>query len=331
LESHASILARSRIASHTGGVTIAPDRCTSDPAPSPRAEATPARITNLGALTIRRALPLRERRVVGPWCFLDRYGPVTFDDGAPMNLAPHPHIGLQTVSYLLDGEVLHRDSLGCESLLRPGGINLMTAGGGISHSEETPARNSGRLSGVQLWIALPDAARNRAAAFETHATLPAVELRGGRIDVLLGDLAGASSPATAFSPMVGAELRVHKRETLSMPLRRDFEHALFVLDGTATLDGDALVPDVLYYLGTGRDELALASHDGARLLLLGGTPFGETILMWWNFVARTPEEIIAAAQEWQARGERFGDVAGYDGPRIPAPPLQGRMRPPAAS
>ncbi len=304
---------------------IIPDRCASEPVAAPLLEATPARRTTVGSLEIRRALPLRERRLVGPWCFLDRYGPVSFSAGAPMNLAPHPHIGLQTVSWLLDGEVLHRDSLGNESLLRPGGLNLMTAGVGIAHSEETPSRNSGILNGVQLWIALPAVSRGRAPSFEFHGELPAAELRGG----LMTSILGAGSPATTFSPIVGADLLVHKNATMAVPLRRDFEHALLVLDGAASLDGSPLVPDVLYYLGTGREEMSLASRDGARLLLVGGAPLGETILMWWNFVARTREEIVAAAEAWA--GGRFGEVRGYEGPPIPAPPLRGRVRPPAAS
>lgn len=300
---------------------IAPDLCLAQPAHA-LLEALPARHTRLGALDIRRALPRSARRMVGPWCFLDRYGPITFREGQPMDLAPHPHIGLQTVSFLLEGEVLHRDSLGSEALLRAGGLNLMTAGHGIAHSEDTPMRNSGRLSGLQLWIALPENARQGAPAFEHHPTLPIRTFPNGEMTVLLGE----GSPATTFSPILGADVTV--RGALELPLDRSFEHALLVTEGTATLEGQPLVPDVLYYLGTGRDSLAL---DGtARFFLLGGAPFGEQILMWWNFVARTQEEIAAAAEDW-ARGDRFGLVRGYDGRPMPAPPLQGRVRPPAAS
>lgn len=309
---------------------IDPDRCESGPLPAPLIEATPARHTYLGPLEIRRALPLRERRMVGPWCFLDRYGLVTFSEGQPMDLAPHPHIGLQTVSWLLDGEILHRDSLGNESLLRPGGVNLMTAGRGIAHSEQTPLKNSGRLNGAQLWIALPDISRNREPGFEFVPELPVVELRGGRIAVILGEAAGAKSSAVVLSPLVGADLQVWNDETMTMPLRRDFEHALLVLDGSAVLEGEALAPDVLYYLGSGRDDVSISTRNGARLLLVGGMPFGETILMWWNFVARTPQEIVNAAEDWN-NGRRFGPVRGHAEPLIPAPPLRGHVRPPAAS
>ncbi|MBV9497716.1 MAG: pirin family protein [Acidobacteria bacterium] len=300
---------------------ISPDLCIAQPAHA-LLEALPARHAQLGALDIRRALPRSARRMVGPWCFLDRYGPITFREGQPMDLAPHPHIGLQTVSFLLEGEVLHRDSLGSEALLRAGGLNLMTAGHGIAHSEDTPMRSSGRLSGLQLWIALPEGARQGAPAFEHHPALPIRTFPNGEMTILLGE----GSPATTFSPVLGADVIV--RGALELPLDRTFEHALLVTEGTAMIEGQPLVPDVLYYLGTGRDSIAL---DGvARFFLLGGAPFGEPILMWWNFVARTQEEIVAAAEDW-ARGDRFGLVRGYDGKPMPAPPLKGRVRPPAAS
>jgi redox-sensitive bicupin YhaK (pirin superfamily) len=286
------------------------DRCTSEAPPHPLIEAHPARHATLGALEIRRALPLRERRLVGPWCFLDRYGPLTFTAGKPMDLGPHPHIGLQTVSYLLEGEVIHHDSLGYESLLRPGAVNLMTSGRGIAHAEETPRGSSGRLSGVQLWIAKPD---------ETESSFQHRE-----------DLrrAGSMTLFVDAPTHIGADVRLHGRETFA--LDRRFEHALLVLDGAAELESQPLIPDVLYYLGTGRDDLTLNTRDAARVLLIGGEPFRDTILMWWNFVARTPEELAAAREDW-VRGERFGEVRGADAPRVDAPPLAGKARPPAAS
>ena len=308
---------------------LIPDRCSADAATA-ALESIPARHASLGSLEIRRVLPRSARRMVGPWCFLDRYGPLTFSEGAPMALAPHPHIGLQTVSWLLDGEILHRDSLGSENVLRPGGVNLMTAGGGIAHSEETPVRNSGRLSGAQLWIALPEAARNGEPAFAFVPEVALNDVRGGRMALLLGESQGVSAGARTFSPLVGAELEVWKGEAVDVPLRGDFEHAVLLTSGSAELDHTPLVPDVLYYLGIGREGMRVASRNGARMLLIGGTPFGETVLMWWNFVARTQEEIVAAAEDWNAR-RRFGGVHGYAGPHIPTPPLRGRMRPPAAS
>lgn len=290
-------------------------------------ESWPAHHAQLGPLTIRRALPVRQRRMVGPWCFLDRYGPLTFQAGKPMDVAPHPHMGLQTVSWLLDGEVLHRDSLGFESLIVAGELNVMTSGRAIAHSEETPGRSSGVLNGVQLWVALPGAVRNTDPAFNHYQTLPAIESRGGTATIIMGVLEGVRSPALSFSPMIGAQLSIVPGGELWLDLNRRFEHALFVLDGRVTLEGDELSPDILYYLAPDRTELSLSSAGGARLLLLGGTPFEERILMWWNFVARTHDEIERARSEWQT-GTRFGEVKGYAGPRIDAPPLIGRPAPP---
>jgi quercetin 2,3-dioxygenase len=284
------------------------------------AETYASRRTSLGSLPIWRALPLRGRRMVGPWCFLDRYGPLTFSEERPMEVAPHPHIGLQTVSWLLAGEVLHHDSLGLEGLVRPGGVNVMTAGRGIAHSEETPMRNSGRLDGVQLWIALPDADRHVAPAFESIAEVPQLELRGGTVALFAGELEGIASPATAFSDLVGAEVAIPRGATLQLPLTRAREHALFLLDGEAEIAGVRLEVNTLHYLPPDRDGIPLRSSTGGRILLIGGLPFGEPVLMWWNFVARSREEIAAAREGW-ARREMFGEVPAWNGPRIEAPEL----------
>ncbi|MEQ1883433.1 MAG: pirin family protein [Bryobacteraceae bacterium] len=282
-------------------------------------EITPPRVATLGPITIRRALPVRHRRMVGPWCFLDRYGPLSFAKEKPMDVAPHPHVGLQTVSWLLDGEVIHNDSLGCEGLIRPGELNLMTAGHGIAHTEETPTENTGHLSGVQLWVALPDAQRNGAPAFHQYSSLPKFDLPGGHATLIMGEWAGNTSPATAYSPMMGAEVCVHPGQQLTAPLRADWEHALVVLEGEVSTSHQTLVLDALHYLKPGHTELNLKSERGAKVMLLGGAPFGETILMWWNFVARTAEEIQAARDNWQQH--RFAEVPTYKGPRTEAPEL----------
>lgn len=272
----------------------------------------------LGDLTVLRALPVRGRRMVGPWCFLDRFGPLSFTDGMPMDVAPHPHMGLQTVSWLLEGEVAHDDSLRSEALLRPGGVNVMTSGHAIAHAERTPREHTGKLNGVQLWTALPESRRHGAAAFQHLPEVPRLETRAGFADVFAGALDSARSPAQHYSPIVGAELRVHAGHELGLPLQDGFEHALLVLEGDVTLEGQVLEPRVLYYLETGRSELGLASARGARVLLIGGAPFGEPILMWWNFVARTPDEIHQARADWESH-QRFGEVPAYQGPRLPAP------------
>jgi quercetin 2,3-dioxygenase len=280
----------------------------------------------LGSLRISRALPVRGRRMIGPWCFLDRFGPLSFTEGMPMDVAPHPHMGLQTVTWLLEGEVVHDDSLGEEAVLRPGGVNVMTSGHAIAHAERTPGDNTGRLNGVQLWTALPEHQRHGAPSFQ-HVTLaPVLEPTGGIVRVFSGELAGATSPAHHPSELAGADLQVHRGETLELPLRPDFEYALLVLSGDCSLEGQSLRERVLYYLGMQRDDVSLASQSGARLLLIGGPPFPETILMWWNFVARTPEEIRDARDDWES-GRRFGDVTAYKGQRLHAPELVRLARP----
>jgi len=293
-------------------------------------ESFPVRDTNLGHLKIIRALPIRDKRLVGPWCFLDRYGPYTFTDGKPMDVAPHPHIGLQTVTWLLDGEIVHNDSLGCEGLIRPGGVNVMTAGSGIAHAEQTPAQNSGLLNGVQLWVALPEAHRNMDAAFQHIEQVPSIAFRGGIAQVFAGTIAGEASPAPHYSEIVGAEVTLHRGEKLNLPLNPAHEHALLLLEGDAEIEGQHLDDRNFYYIGIDRSEIELGSRDGARLLLIGGEPFSETILMWWNFVARTPEEIIEARTDWEEQ-QRFGEVTAYRGKRLSAPPLMKLARPNPAS
>jgi quercetin 2,3-dioxygenase len=297
-----------------------------DPVTSESIASYPSRRMEVGSLAVSRALPVKDRRMVGPWCFLDRYGPLTFTEGRPMDVAPHPHIGLQTVTWLIDGEVAHDDSLGCEAVARPGGVSVMTAGRGIAHAERTPAAHTGRLSGVQLWTALPDGERHRAPSFQHVEQVPVVELRGGIVRLFAGELAEARSPARHFSGIVGADLEAHAGERLVVPLQRSFEHAFFVLSGACVFDRQPLHEGVLYYLSPGRFEAAFDSPHGCRVLLIGGPPFLETVLMWWNFVARTPEEMLRARTDWEEH-RRFGDVVAYDGPRLQAPSLARLARP----
>jgi redox-sensitive bicupin YhaK (pirin superfamily) len=299
--------------------------CSAGLASAPVLESYPAHQAALpGGLVVSRALPRAGRRLVGPWCFLDHYGPLAFGAGKPMDIGPHPHIGLQTVTWLIEGEALHNDSLGNERLIKPGQLNLMTAGSGISHSEETPSRNSGRLHGLQFWVALPGSRRHGPPAFDHYEELPVVVRGACRAVVLMGELDGVRSPATAYSKMVGADIVATGDDDVRVPLDPSFEHAIMLVGGRIALGDHALEPSTLYYLGTGRDAVTLAVTAGARLALLGGEPFGERILMWWNFVARTPEEIAQARTDWE-RGDRFGSVPTYAGDRIPAPPLTPRV------
>jgi redox-sensitive bicupin YhaK (pirin superfamily) len=234
-----------------------------------------------------------------------------------MAVGPHPHTGLHTVTWLVEGEVLHRDSLGSEQLVRPGQLNLMTAGHGVAHAEETLPGFTGGLHGIQLWVAQPEATRHGGAAFEHHADLPTLTLGLTVVTVLVGEVGGARSPARADTPLVGAELATSGGASV-VPLAAGFEHALVVLDGTVTVGGVAVGPGVLAYLGEGRDELAVEAPGTARALLLGGEPLAEQIVMGWNFVARSRAEIEQAGADWNAGDERFGTVASAL-PRVPAP------------
>jgi redox-sensitive bicupin YhaK (pirin superfamily) len=301
-------------------------------APQPVIERLEARTTEIGGgILIRRALPNRHRRTVGAWCFLDHSGPIEFDAGGGMHVGPHPHIGLQTFTWLIEGEVVHRDSLGNEQLITPGQVNLMTAGSGITHAEDSAPGVGGRLHAAQLWIALPEHERQRAPAFRNYPHLPLIERGGFSVRVLAGSAFGETSPAEIYSPLIGLDLASTGRAALELPLEPTFEHAALVLAGTASVAGEALAPGTLLYLGTGHQAVALRADGTARVLLVGGTPFGEEILVWWNFVARTREEIAAATRDWNA-GRHFGPVHGSPAPRLIAPDVAGlNLRPGSAA
>ncbi len=270
----------------------------------------------VGEITVRRALPRRGRRTVGAWCFADHMGPADVTENSGLDVGPHPHIGLQTVTWLTDGEVLHRDSLGSEQVIRPGQLNLMTSGGGITHSEEATGHYRGTLEGIQLWVALPDGTRHGDGGFEHHADLPRQEVAGGVATVLLGELGELTSPARHDTPLVGVDLDLHASTTV--PLHADWEYALVVLEGSLAVNGQPLHPGKLGYLGQDRDELPVEVREPTRAVLLGGEPFADPIIMWWNFVAREREEIEAAYRAWQAEdADRFGRVASPLA-RIPA-------------
>ena len=291
------------------------------------------------AMTVRRTLPSRQRSLVGAFCFADHYGPDAVSATGGMDVPPHPHTGLQTVTWLFDGRVLHRDALGSAQEIRPGQLNLMTAGHGICHSEEGTVRrfpDQLSLHGIQLWTALPEATRHGERAFEHVADVPAFAADGARVQVFLGSLGGATSPARADTPLVAAQVDVPPGGRVRLPVERDFEHAVLLDTGELRVAGAPLTPAALAYLVPGRDVVELtAGDDGARLVLIGGTPFEEDVLMWWNFVGREHDEVVLAREQWQAavRGEdegvaRFGSVAGYDGDPLPAPALPHvRLRP----
>ena len=283
-------------------------------------EISESRRTQVGEFEVRRALPRRQRRTVGAWCFVHHMGPVNVSQDRGIGVAPHPHMGLQTVTWLLAGQMMHRDSLGSEQVIRPGELNLMTAGHGVAHSEERTGDYAGPLHAVQLWVAQPSATRDGAAAFEHHVELPKVDLEGCVATVHVGELQGATSSARRDTDHLGIELDMHGPATV-VPLDAGWEHALVVLAGALLVDGLVVEPGHLAYLGLGRDECRLQANEPTRALLIGGIPFEEPILMWWNFVARTQAEITAAYLDWSAAADRFGHVASLL-PRIEvAPPL----------
>ncbi|MFA1544380.1 pirin family protein [Actinomadura monticuli] len=285
-------------------------------------ELLPPRRVPLGESTVvRRLLPSLGRRMVGAWCFVDHYGPDDITDEPGMRVPPHPHIGLQTVSWLHGGEVLHRDSLGSLRTIRPKELGLMTAGRAIAHSEESPRGHSPILHGAQLWVALPDVHRHTEPAWEYHADLPVVAAPGLTATLLLGELDGAASPGSTFSPIMGADITLEDGAAARVPVEPDFEYAALTMSGVLEIDGERVEPGSMLYLGCGRRELPVRAADGpGGFVLLGGEPFAEKLVMWWNFIARTGEEIAQAREDW-ATGDRFGAVEGYDGARLPAPAL----------
>ena len=262
---------------------------------------------------VRRLVPQRTLRTVGAWCFADHYGPDDVRDGKGMQVPPHPHTGLQTVSWLLEGEILHRDSLGSAQRVGPRELSLMTSGDAISHSEESPPEHPPVLHGVQLWVALPEDRRHGPPAYEHHTDLPQVTHDGLTVTVFLGTHAGTVSPGTTHSPLVGLEVQ----GSGALPLEPAWEHVAFALTGTASVDGGAAEVGQLVQLGMGRDAVEVDGH----VMVLGGEPLGEQLVLWWNFVCRTNEEVVQAREDWEASTGRFGTVVGYPGPALSAPPL----------
>lgn len=271
------------------------------------------------ALLVRRTLPQRARTLIGAWCFADHYGP----DTTPMVVPPHPHTGLQTVSWLFDGEIEHRDSGGHHLFVRPGELNLMTGGRGIAHSEVSTDKTE-TLHGVQLWVALPDEARDAPRDLQFYRPEP-VRLGGAVAKVFLGSLAGTASPVRTYTPLLGAELVLDPGAGVELSLDETFEHGILLDQGELAVTGVPVNPAELAYLAPGHTTVELRAGTGepARILLLGGPPFGEEIVMWWNFVGRSHDEIVEFRAAWEAGADRFGEVDGYVGTphRLPAPAL----------
>jgi len=253
-----------------------------------------------------------------------------------MRVEPHPHIGLQTVTWPFAGDIRHRDSIDSDVVLSRGALNLMTSGEGISHSEYSVGAEAVPLDALQLWVALPDSRRHGGPAFERHEHLPSLDLPAlsgppARATVVLGELAGVSSPASVYTPIVGAEIVLPQGARVEVPLRADWEYAIVGVEGvigvTTGIPGADPVIDVdrqhLLYLGTGRDTVEISAPEEALIFVLGGEPFEDEIVMWWNFVGRSHEEIVDAREAWEAGASRFGHVVDHGAERVPAPPLPG--------
>lgn len=284
-----------------------------------------SRRADLGnGMEVRRALPTRQQRMVGGWCFLDHLGPVQFASGDGMHVGAHPHIGLQTFTWLIEGEVLHRDSLGNEQIIYPGQVNLMTAGRGIVHTEDSLVPGQ-RLHAAQLWIALPPGAQDCAPSFAHYPDLPRWQENGARMTLLAGSHAGRTAPARVYSPLLGLDIVSGAATRIDLELNLDFEYGLLPLSGEVALDtpldNATFKADEFAYLGRGLSQLRLNLSAGAKVLFLGGKPFEQPVLMWWNFVAFTKTSIAAAQRQWESGDSRFGPVGDGSARRLMPPPL----------
>ncbi|RGE44816.1 pirin family protein [Comamonas testosteroni] len=292
----------------------------------------PTRIADVGGIPIHRAIPQKALRKVGAWCFLDHAGPA--EPPPPgMQVGPHPHIGLQTFTWMIKGEVLHRDSLGNEQIIRPGQVNLMTAGRGIAHSEESQMAH---VHAAQLWIALPDSHRHIEPRFQHYPELPKSQVGDYDVTVLAGESLGLTAPAEVHTPLMAVDLLAHQASPAraSYPLRADFEHAVMSLSGHVLVEGEHLPEQELIYLPAGTEAVNLECAPGSRLLIIGGEPMDEAILLWWNFVGRTTEEMQQARDQWEAEAatdastingaaRRFGPPVASPLKSLHAPSLEG--------
>ena len=275
---------------------------------------------DIGGFEVRRALPTARRRLVGPFIFFDRMGPAILRAGQALDVRPHPHIGLSTVTYLFDGKIRHRDSLGTEMVIQPGDVNLMTAGRGIVHSERTPEELRGApmsISGLQTWLALPDGKEEVAPVFENTAALrlPEIDAEGVSGRVVIGDFQGLRSPVRADTETLYADLRLAPGASIKIPADAE-ERAIYTLEGEVAISGDVFPAERLLVFRPG-DEIIVSSQTGAHFMLFGGASLGSQRYIWWNFVSSSKERIEQAKQEWKTG--RFDIVPGDEEEFIPLP------------
>ncbi|MEN8409916.1 pirin family protein [Acinetobacter bereziniae] len=287
----------------------------------------PIRSAEIGRGTvIKRALPSRQKRMIGAWCFLDHAGPVTFPQGDGLDVGPHPHIGLQTFTWMIEGTMMHTDSIGSKQLIRPKQVNLMTAGYGISHTEVAPDTET-RMHAAQLWIALPDDKINMAPQFDHYPVLPVVEKDNIEFTVLVGEFMDTVSPVQVHTELLGIDFFAKQQTKTRIPLNPKFEYGFMALEGDAIVNGHDLNSDNMVVLEPGISQIEVELLKGSRLLLIGGEPFESPILLWWNLVGRTQEELKTATEQWINQDARFGTIPDYDGPRLEAPAFPDKMRP----
>ncbi|MCX5468829.1 pirin family protein [Acinetobacter nematophilus] len=287
----------------------------------------PIRSAEIGRGTvIKRALPSRQKRMIGAWCFLDHAGPVTFPQGDGLDVGPHPHIGLQTFTWMIEGTMMHTDSIGSKQLIRPKQVNLMTAGYGISHTEVAPDTET-RMHAAQLWIALPDDKINMAPQFDHYPVLPVVEKDNIEFTVLVGEFMDTVSPVQVHTELLGIDFFAKEQTKTRIPLNPKFEYGFMALEGNAIVNGHELNSDNMVVLEPGISQIDVELPKGSRLLLIGGEPFESPILLWWNLVGRTQEELKTATEQWINQDARFGTIPDYDGPRLEAPAFPDKMRP----
>lgn len=278
-----------------------------------------ARTGEVGGIPVARNLPTRGRRQIGAWCFLDHIGPVTFEDTSQgLRVGPHPHIGLQTFTWMIQGELLHRDSLGTAQPIRPGEVNLMTAGQGISHTEESLFGDR-TLHAAQLWIALPEAERNMPPRFDHYHTLPCWQNQGATWTLLTGQYENRRADTLQLSSLIGLDIDCELPATLNLELNPEFEYGILPLTGACDINGERLETDELAYFEEGQTTLAVACDPATRLLLIGGEPLEKQVIMWWNYVGYHKQEIIEAEQDWDAESLRFGSIPEWPGERLQGP------------
>jgi redox-sensitive bicupin YhaK (pirin superfamily) len=323
-EARAEVIAlhRGRVA-QDGDMSVQPHAepvCHEAPEPVVELEIA-ARTRSLGdGFDVRRLLPTAARRIVGPFVFVDHMGPVTFEPGKGIDVRPHPHINLATVTYLFDGEFLHRDSLGSEQPIRPGAVNWMTAGRGIAHSERSPdaMRASGaRAHGLQLWCALPTAHEEDEPSFQHHPAdaIPSADRTGSRIRVIAGSAYGESSPVSVLSPLFYVEAKLEANASLAAP-EEYRERAAYVVSGTIAMDEKTYGAGTMLVLRAGT-EACVRALEASHVMLLGGEPLDGARHIWWNFVSSSKERIEQAKLDW--REGRFGKIPGDDVEFIPLP------------